>query len=216
MPGSSELNFNRKQIHYLDSLPDEYLKQAAELYFSSLHEKLVPILGNDERATRVVADSIVSQKGTVAICDNNLVGIIGFQTKDGGFLNPSLKSMIRAYGLFNGLLRLAGLAVLHHPTNADEIYIDGIAVHPGIRGNGIGTHLLGLLESTASKKGIKRISLDVIDTNPKAQALYERLGFVAMKTQSIRPLNLLIKFPFRSVTFMVKDVGSQQTKMERK
>jgi ribosomal protein S18 acetylase RimI-like enzyme len=76
-----------------------------------------------------------------------------------------------------------------------------------MRGKGIGSHLFDLLEQAVLKKRIKTISLEVIDTNPRAKAFYERLGFVAVKTQTLWPLNLFVRFPFRSATLMVKTMG---------
>ncbi len=76
-----------------------------------------------------------------------------------------------------------------------------------MRGKGIGSHLFNSLEQAVLKKRIKKISLEVIDTNPRAKSLYERLGFVAVKTQTLWPVNLFVKFPFRSSTLMAKTMG---------
>jgi len=195
------------QIDYLYYLPDEFRSSAIRLYFNALKEKLEPILGSDGRAQEVLASNIATDECLVAICDEKLVGIMGIQTNKGGFVNPSLKTMIRIYGLLGGILRMGGLAILHHTTNTDELYVEGVAVAHEMRCKGIGSHLFDLLERTASKKGIRTISLEVIDTNPRAKTLYEHLGFVVMKTQTLWPLDLFFKFPFRSATLMVKTMG---------
>lgn len=192
------------QVDYLDYLPDDFKASASRLYFYALKEKLEPILGSDSRAQEALASNIATDKCIVAICNGKLVGIMGIQTNKRGFVNPSLKSMVRIYGSFGGILRMGGLAMLHHTTGADELYVDGVAVASEMRGKGIGSHLFELLEQAALAKRIKKISLEVIDTNPRAKALYERLGFVAVKTQTIWPLNMIVRFPFRSATLMVK------------
>ena len=195
------------QIEYLNHLPAEFLDSAIELYFNSLREKLEPILGSDGRAQEALVSSIMKNNGFIALCEGKLVGIMGVQTSKGGFINPSFKTMVRVYGKLGGLVRLWGLWTLHHSTKDDELYVDGVAVAPEMRGNGIGTQLFELMESTASAKGINKITLDVIDTNPKAKALYKQLGFLQTNVKEIWPLNLLIKFPFKSATFMVKTIG---------
>ncbi len=195
------------QIYYLDCLPEELRDSAIQLYFNSLKEKLEPILGSDGRAQEVLASSITTDNCLIAVCDEKLVGIMGVQTNKGGFINPSLKAMTRIYGTLGGILRMVGLATLHHSTNVDEFHVDGVAVAHEMRGKGIGSCLFDLLEQTAAKKNIRTISLEVIDTNPRAKALYEQLGFIKMKTRSIKPLNLFIKFPFRAATLMVKTIG---------
>ena len=195
------------QVDYLYYLPDEFRASAIRLYFNALKEKLEPILSSDGRAQEALASNIATDKCLVAICNEKLVGIMGIQTNKGGFVNPSLKTMVRIYGLPGGILRMSGLAILHHTTSTDELYVDGVAVASEMRGKGIGSHLFDLLEQAVLKKRIKTISLEVIDTNPRAKALYQRLGFVPVKTQTLWPLNLFVGFPFRSATLMAKTMG---------
>jgi ribosomal protein S18 acetylase RimI-like enzyme len=195
------------QVDYLDYLPDDFKVSAIRLYFNALKEKLEPILGSDGRAQEALASNIATDKCLVAICNGKLVGVMGIQTNKRGFVNPKLITMVRIYGSYGGILRMGGLAILHHTIGTDELYVDGVAVASEMRGKGIGSHLFDLLEQAVLKKRIKTISLEVIDTNPRAKAFYERLGFVAVKTQTLWPLNLFVRFPFRSATLMVKTMG---------
>jgi len=185
--------YGTMQIDYLNYLPDEFRASAIRLYFNALKEKLEPILGSDGRAQEVLASNIATDKCLVAICDEKLVGIMGIQTNKGGFMNPRLKNMVRIYGILGGIVRMGGLAILHHTSSSDEIYVDGVAVVHEMRGKGIGSRLFDLLQRNAAKKGIRTISLEVIDTNPRAKSLYEQLGFVVMKSQILWPLNLFVK-----------------------
>jgi ribosomal protein S18 acetylase RimI-like enzyme len=73
-----------------------------------------------------------------------------------------------------------------HAPKADEIYVDGIAVAGKARGLGIGTQLLAEISHIARAHDKRFVRLDVIDTNPRAQALYERVGFRVTKVQSFR------------------------------
>ena len=197
------------QIDYLEYLPEEFRVSSLQLYFNALKEKLEPLLGSDSRAQEALASNLGTSKCLVAICNQKLIGILGIQAGNGGFVNPTLKTMVKVYGILGGLIRMGGLAILHHRTTPDELYVDGVAVADDMRGNGIGSRLFELLEKKATKNNIRKISLEVIDSNPRARALYERLGFVITKKQSIWPLNLFIKFTFRSATLMVKMMGQQ-------
>ena len=194
-------------IDYLDYLPDEFKDQALELYLHALRDKLEPIIGLDSRALKVLGSNLAANRCMAAVCDQQLAGIIGTQTEKGGFLNPTLKSMVEVYGLAGGILRMFGLALLHHSTAADEIYVDGIAVRKEMRGRGVGSRLLEMLEETALKQGIRRLTLEVIDTNPRAEALYKRLGYVVRKRRIIWPLNWCIRFPFKAACLMEKKLG---------
>ena len=195
------------QIDYLDYLPSKFRASAITLYFNALREKLEPILGSDDRAKEALGSHLATSKCIVAICDQKLAGILGFQDDSGGFINPTLKSMVKLYGIFGGLFRMSSLAMLHHRTAADELYVDGVAVADEMRGRGIGSQLFYRVERIAAQKSVRKISLEVIDTNQRARALYERLGFAAKTQQTIWPLNLFINFPFKSATLMVKLIG---------
>ena len=55
----------------------------------------------------------------------------------------------------------------------------GIALEPKVRGRGFGTAMMQKLHEWAREQpNIERIQLEVFSTNPMAQKLYERLGYV--------------------------------------
>ncbi len=194
-------------IEYLDHLPERFRAQAAQLYLDSLKEKLLPVLGPEKKARQVVSESIFPDQCLAALYRENLVGIMGIQTKGAGFMSPDLKTMIKYYGISSGTLRLGGLSLLNHGAGENEVYVEGVAVAQEMRGKGIGSAMFHVLEKQALGMGIQTLSLEVVDTNPKARALYEKLGFVHKKTQAIWPLNHFVGFPFQSSTLMIKTIG---------
>ncbi len=105
------------------------------------------------------------------------------------------------------LLRKAGLALLDHATAADEWYVFCIAVSEKVRGQGIGSHLFTRLEEQALQRGATKLSLQVINTNPRAEALYKRLGFVSRKRTPLWPFNRLLGWSFESALLMIKELG---------
>ncbi|MGV9266850.1 GNAT family N-acetyltransferase [Kitasatospora sp. NPDC003701] len=54
-----------------------------------------------------------------------------------------------------------------------------LAVHPALQSCGIGTLLIGAAERRIGGRGLRRAELAVEEDNPRARALYERLGYVA-------------------------------------
>ncbi|MFI9394001.1 GNAT family N-acetyltransferase [Streptomyces bauhiniae] len=54
-----------------------------------------------------------------------------------------------------------------------------LAVHPALRSCGIGTVLVSAAEQRIKDRGLRYAELSVEDDNPRAHALYERLGYVA-------------------------------------
>ncbi|MEO1550281.1 MAG: GNAT family N-acetyltransferase [Pseudomonadota bacterium] len=58
---------------------------------------------------------------------------------------------------------------------------------PTARGQGVGTRLLSAVEALARARGCTCLRLDVIDTNPRARALYVRQGFEPQAPQRLGP-----------------------------
>lgn len=62
-------------------------------------------------------------------------------------------------------------------TSAGELYIDSIAVREDCRGRGIATRLLQAAVDKARAMNLPAVGLLVDKGNPKAERLYERVGF---------------------------------------
>lgn len=60
----------------------------------------------------------------------------------------------------------------------DEGHITNVAVHPEYRRNGIGGMLVEKLISLAQREGIKRMTLEVRESNIAAQELYTKYDFM--------------------------------------
>ena len=58
----------------------------------------------------------------------------------------------------------------------DSLYIHDVGVTPSQQGRGIGTAVVGLVIEQGARLGLP-IALSVLPANPRARALYERLGF---------------------------------------
>lgn len=62
-------------------------------------------------------------------------------------------------------------------------YLESLAVDSRYRGQGIGTLLLERCFEESRKAGKQEISLHVVDTNPRAKQLYERMGFRTVRVE---------------------------------
>lgn len=58
-----------------------------------------------------------------------------------------------------------------------------LAVHPALQSCGIGTALIRAAEARIRARGLRRAELAVEETNPRARALYQRLGYVTCGTE---------------------------------
>lgn len=66
----------------------------------------------------------------------------------------------------------------------DDIYIGEIAIDENHRSRGYGTKVIKDVIGYAQENGYKRVILDADFRNPKAKALYERLGFKVYNKKS--------------------------------
>lgn len=61
---------------------------------------------------------------------------------------------------------------------AGEGHITNVAVHPEYRRRGVGHELLESVEKLAKERGIRRLTLEVRQSNETAKRLYRRLGYI--------------------------------------
>ena len=173
-------------VEVVRGIPPAMQWQAASIYYAAFERKLTPILGADrDRVIALLEAALVGDCAFAAVRDDQLLGLLGFHHGKQQLINIGLGTLLKQFGLLKGLWRaLIGMILSRQPA-AGELLMDGIAVHPDARGQGVGTRLFDALFAFAQAEGYSTIRLDVVNSNPRAQQLYERLGFVAVKTESV-------------------------------
>ena len=173
----------------------ELRREAARLYLDAFDRKLGPVLGRDERAVGYLAQTLQLTKSIVALGpQGELLGLAGFHDDRGGFVGGGFEDLRRHYGLFGAIWRGALLSLFERTPAGDQLLMDGVVVSANSRGLGIGSELLNGVGEVAKARELSVIRLDVVDTNPRAQALYERNGFVLAGEQSVWPFHWLLGF----------------------
>jgi ribosomal protein S18 acetylase RimI-like enzyme len=182
-------------------------RRAAELYWNAFSRKLGPALNPTGKAVPFLAAHLNADRAVCAFLDGQLVGLAGYQLGGRALTGGSASAVLRAYGLLRGLHRLLLLALFERHPAPGQLVMDGIAVDPRIRGRGVGTLLIEEVAAVAVEHDCREIRLDVIDTNPRARALYERRGFTAVRTEHTPYLRGLLGFG--AVTTMHRAVGTR-------
>lgn len=186
-------------------LPARLRDDAARLYLDAFAAKLGPLLGRDERALGFLAGVMRPENAVSALArDGALLGVAGFHGDGASFVGGGATDLRRAYGVLGALWRGPLLALFEREAEPDELLMDGVVVAPDARGQGIGGAMIEELAGLAGRQGMTQIRLEVVDTNPRARALYERRGFVATsvrRTGVLRPL-----FGFSSSVTMIRAV----------
>ena len=187
-------------------LPNRLRDDAAQLYWQAFGGKLGRVLGPKDKAFALLDRVMRGDHAIVALSqDGALLGLVGFKSPTGAFAGGSLVDLIGVYGTVGALWRAGLLWLLERDLDNDRFLMDGICVADSARGQGVGTALLGAICDEGRSRGYPSVRLDVIDVNPRARALYERLGFVATRTSQIGLLRWV--FGFSSATTMVRTLG---------
>lgn len=190
-------------IHYQTGLPETLRGQAALLYDDAFSRKLQFALPDPKRRVRVLARSFEPGHCVVAIQGDELLGVAGFHDQHGSFTaDMTVRTLYATLGIRGTLRALPLLALLASSPKPGQLHLEGIAVSSQARGLGIGTTLIAMLEEMARNDGLTGLTLEVVDTNPAARRLYERLGFHEVATINLPFLERLMGF--RASTSMLK------------
>jgi ribosomal protein S18 acetylase RimI-like enzyme len=186
-------------------LPPGQRAAAARLYWQAFGGKLGRVMGPEARALAFLNRVIREDHVIAALDGDTLLGLIGFKTPQGAFAGGDMADLRAVYGLTGSLWRGALLEMLSREVDSERFLVDGICVAPEARGRGVGSALIEALCAEARARGYAEVRLDVIDTNPRARALYERQGFIATRTAPMGPLRHV--FGFDAATTMVRNTG---------
>ncbi len=193
-------------VTILRGLPRHQRAAAAALYWQAFGGKLGRVLGPDARALAFLERVIRPDHAIVALDGaGRMLGLAGFKTPQGSFAGGTWRDLSEIYGPLGGLWRAALLRLLQREVDNARFLMDGLCVAREARGQGVGSLLVEAICLEARTRDYAAVRLDVIDSNWRARALYERLGFEVVGEESLGVLRHV--FGFRSAKTMVRRVG---------
>ena len=179
---------NNENISIRGARPDEAARIAGLIIMAMTEECCLHFCGpgHDIRDFRRVMTSLVARPDTqysynntlVATIEDNIVGIC--VSYDGALLHllrqPFIDAAQQEWGMDH--------SSIPDETQAGELYIDSLAVDPDYRGRGIAKLLLHATIDKSRTLGLPSTGLLVDLGNPKAEALYNKVGFQYAGTNS--------------------------------
>lgn len=174
-----------------NSLTPSQKKETARLFFKAFPKKfhtLWVFTKDEKRAVKVLSRSIRFKSGFYALSGDRVLGFIGLEKGTGYYAPISFQSLRSAFSGFSSLWRYLAyfvMRLIHGETDPDVIHIDPLVVSEQARGLGIGSSLLNKTFEYAKFSGKKKVILEVVDTNPLAKKLYERMGFRVVKEENL-------------------------------
>ena len=175
-------------------LPAAMRGQAAALFEGAFGDKMRLAIRDGQKRIAIMEQLIIADHVVIARDGDQLLGMAGLSSLgppfQGGLMGQSWdpRPLRHVLGWVGATWAILSLRLADHHPAADELYIDGLAVAAAARGQGIGSRLLAEIAATARRGGLGFVRLDVVDTNPRAQALYERLGYTVTRVESFRPV----------------------------
>jgi ribosomal protein S18 acetylase RimI-like enzyme len=168
--------------------------QVAALYWQAFSGKLGKVLGPEARALPFLSKALDPSHALVAREDGALLGVAGIQTERGRLVDGTFGDMQQTYGFWGAVWRVLLLSLLERDLEDGVCQMDGIFVSAEARGKGVGTALLEAVSDHARQSGARVVRLDVIDINPRAEALYRRRGFKPLKRERTGPFKWVFGF----------------------
>ncbi len=188
-------NINTDEITVSRGIPPEQREQTAQLYDIAFGEKLALAIPNACDRVQLLSKSMLLEYSFGAFHGTKLIGIAGFSTAQGALTGGiDYRGLLSELGWMKGNRAAVVFSLYERKAQAGELLMDGIVVDPEYRGKGVGSQLFSALMDFANSEKYSTIRLDVIDTNPGARRLYERLGFREEKTEEFEFLRGLLGF----------------------
>ncbi len=172
----------------------------ARVYVEAFRRKLRAPLGASP--TGFVAAHLRPDRLLLAKAGGAVVGVAGLRYDGEGFFDPEPPAFRTRYGLLGGA-RAAAWRWTRTSVRDEQVLLDALAVRSDVRGTGVGSVLLTAVEQLARDRGKSAVVLEVVDTNPRAAALYRRHGYVDVHTVRRAAFRL---GGFRAATLLLKDV----------
>lgn len=176
-----------------------------ELHWEAFGGKLSAAFRDQSIAQRLITIALSPDRTMVARVANQVVGACGFNEGGRGAAHASYGLLRQELSRSEAIWALGVLSILKRRERAGTLVLDGIYVSATHRGHGIGSRLLDAVTVYAHDRGAHSVQLSVIDTNPRAAALYRRQGFVISSRGRLGPLRHL--FGFDGYTTMQKGVA---------
>lgn len=170
-------------------IPPNLREQAVDLYWRAFGPKLGRVMRPEAKARRYLVRVMQTENCIAALDDHGqLLGLAGFKTDKASFAGGTMADLSAIYGSFGSLWRGFLLRQLGDDSAPEHFLLDGLCVADAAQGQGIGTALLNTICAEARLRGFDAVRLDVIDSNTRAKALYERCGFRLQRTARLGPL----------------------------
>ncbi len=171
-------------IQIKNSLTEPQKEEILEIIYDAFEKKITHLElkpKSKEHGLKIFKLSAKFDQGLYAFSQSKVIGGVGMSFHKKRFYKFTWKLLRKEFGIWGALGRFLVQKFSLEKLQTDEIYIGAIAVADSFRSKGIGTQLLNTVEKYARENAFNFITLEVINTNPRAHTLYESMGYIDVK-----------------------------------
>lgn len=203
-----------QELTITNELTREQVEQAAEIHYDAFKYKVKYLLlftGSRKKAVSFLTRALTIRNGLYVLKADRVIGIVGLQRDKEAYIDATFRLFKKTFGLFGASWRFVAFKAYKFFVGSPEVHelrIDWLAVSGEARGLGVGSYLLQKVQEIASDMGKTNLVLEVVDTNPQARKLYERIGFVHTDTKKFGLITS--KAGFKALHYMNKSIGKSK------
>lgn len=178
------------EIKITQTIHDVQKFAVAQMYYQAFLKKFSTLwlfVKVERTAIPILRDSINYQDGLYAVLDGKVVGFVGLETDKRYYTQFNFSTFSNYMYSLSAAWRYIAYGIyrlFHGKPGEDILHIDPIVVSAETRGLGIGTKLIEATFEYAKKLHKRKVILEVVDTNPRAKKLYEKMGFRVAKVKN--------------------------------
>lgn len=194
-----------------ENLNEKERKKISKLLLEALGKKLTPIFGKKILSDATLAESF-SANNVLLVKEkvkeegkDEVIAFLGIKDHHSSFIDIPLGTIFQNFGII-AFLKAVIFGMLEYKPQKNELHIEVVAVDSNHRGKGLGSSLIQEFENYARNNNLSILSLEVVDTNPKALKLYKKIGFEIKNISNMGALNYFAKFPFQEIYLMKKEI----------
>lgn len=158
-------------------LPQNLRVPAATLIYDTFRRKFKYSLGPRQKGIRFIAHSLRDKYALVALQGGKLVGLAGVKNSHGELIEIQFGLWLRTYHVHAFRSFLVGFPFWYERLTPGVLKLTNLCVNESVREQGLGTSMIQEFIRYGKDKGFQVLKLEVINSNIRAKALYERLGF---------------------------------------
>lgn len=164
--------------------------EIAKIYYRAFVKKFSALwlfVNKEDQAIPILYESINYKNGLYAVLDSKVIGFVGLETGKRFFTQLRFSVLLNSMNIFSASWRYLAYRfyrLFHGKTKEDAVHIDPIVVSEEARGLGVGTRLLEATAEYARMLKKSKVVLEVVDTNPRAKKLYEKMGFKVVRVDN--------------------------------